>query len=290
MRHEIVLAVADKWIPLSKGSQPDEALYEGLPPWIAVSVYGWTQKTLNELGWTHSGEDAEQVLTEAFDREMRLAQPLSISRYSATTELQERGDDVLTLDYVDFLLARIGDSIPSRTLEAILEQGGSAWRVGSRNGFPGLERRVPIAVQEVAEAAMASAGDAGLLLNEAWVAVYGRNPDPEDAYEKAIKAVESSAVPKVTPDDRKATLGKVISVMRSQKDWALALTDSEGKYDYGVVTGMCAALWSGQPSRHGGNGYRKPTVEEAEIAVQLAVALVQWFSVDAVRCRPRPRS
>jgi len=289
MSHEIVLAVANKWIPLSKGGQPDEALYEGLPPWIAASIYGWTQKTLDELSWTRS-EDVEQTLTEAFDREMRLALPLSISRYNVTTELQKRRDESLTLDYVDFLLAQIGDSLPSRTLEAILEQGGSAWRVGSRNGFFGLERRVPIAAMEAAEAAMASNGDAGVLLNEAWVAVYGRNPDPEDAYEKAIKAVESSAAPKVAPDDRKATLGKIVSVLRSQTDWALALTDSEGKHDYGVVAAMCAALWNGQPSRHGGNGYRKPTVEEAEIAVQLAVSLVQWFSADAVRRRPRPRS
>jgi hypothetical protein len=34
----------------------------------------------------------------------------------------------------------------------------------------------------------------------------------------------------------------------------------------------------GQESRHGGNGYRKPTQVESEAAVLLAVSLVQWFT------------
>jgi hypothetical protein len=48
---------------------------------------------------------------------------------------------------------------------------------------------------------------------------------------------------------------------------------------------MAEALWVGQESRHGGNGYRKPTRAEAEAAVMLAVPLVQWFTSGAVAPR-----
>ena len=41
---------------------------------------------------------------------------------------------------------------------------------------------------------------------------------------------------------------------------------------------MMKLLWEGQESRHGGNGYRKPTPAEAEAAVLLAVPLVQFYS------------
>lgn len=60
--------------------------------------------------------------------------------------------------------------------------------------------------------------------------------------------------------------------------WALELAGPGAT----VYTEMLTALWSGQESRHGGNGYRKPSVGEAEAAVLLAVPLVHWFTSGAL--------
>ena len=53
---------------------------------------------------------------------------------------------------------------------------------------------------------MVTAGRAGQLLSEAWHSAFGANPDPEDAYEKAIKAVEEAAAQVVSPNNLKPLL------------------------------------------------------------------------------------
>lgn len=49
------------------------------------------------------------------------------------------------------------------------------------------------------------------------------------------------------------------------------------------VTAMMRMLWQGQTSRHGSREpTRKETLVEAEMAVQLASALVLWFTTSKV--------
>ena len=167
-------------------------------------------------------------------------------------------------------------------VERILRDGGSRWRVGMRNGVPGLEERVSQGVQDAADAVMSSSQSAGAILSEAWHAAFGRSPDAEEAYEKAIKAVEEAGAHIVTPNNKKATLGTMVRDMKAQKDWRLELPSP----DADVPVTMAEALWIGQESRHGGNGYRKPTQAEAEAAVLLAVSLVHWFASGALARRP----
>ncbi len=109
-------------------------------------------------------------------------------------------------------------------LEGILVRCGSEWKVGSRDGHFGLEERVPLGVQEAADAIIATPGHAGGPLSEAWHAAFGVNPDYEKAYAKSVKAVEAAAVPVVSPTNATATLGTVISQLRSQGDWKLVMT------------------------------------------------------------------
>lgn len=126
----------------------------------------------------------------------------------------------------------------------------------------------------VAEEVINTSGEAGDLLAEAWNAAFSISPDEEEAYEKAIKAVEEAGAHLVSPKNDRATLGTMVRDMKSQGDWSIGIqTPSPG-----VPTVMAEALWVGQESRHGGNGYRKPTRDEAESAVLIAVALVQWFT------------
>lgn len=190
------------------------------------------------------------------------------------------------LDYIDYLIFLAAQRDDPQELLPLLEQvlaeGGSEWRVGTRDGFASLEKRVPEGVAAAAREAIASSGTAGLLLAEAWHAAFGKAPDEEEAYEKAIKAVEQAGAHIVAPNNRRSTLGTMVRDMTSQGDWKLDLPTSSSD----VPVKMAEALWVGQESRHGGNGYRKPSPEEAQAAVMLAVPLVQWFSSGALKRRP----
>ncbi|PPG81745.1 hypothetical protein C5C52_07960 [Rathayibacter sp. AY1E5] len=182
-------------------------------------------------------------------------------------------DEVLRL--VDFILAT--NSRNPGELNALLLAAGSTWKVGERAGRAGLEHRVPAGVADAADYIVSHSATAGALLAEAWHAVFGRVPDPEEAYEKAIKAVEEAGAAIVLPKNPKATLGTMLATMEPQ-GWRLPLDEAALHPSNDSATKMAWALWSGQPSRHGGNHYRKPTQEEAEAAVLLAVPLVQWFT------------
>src|SRR3954447_12458499 len=96
----------------------------------------------------------------------------------------------------------------SEDLETQLLVGGSVWTVA--NDRLALVRRVSEEEQEAYDRALSSADEIAEELRTAWSAVYGRSPDPSDAWDHAIEAAELSLGPVVTPNDAKATLGKII--------------------------------------------------------------------------------
>ncbi|KXC06436.1 hypothetical protein MhomT_05735 [Microbacterium hominis] len=252
-------------------------------------IVAWAESVayqMNPNGYGPRVPDPKYIL----EYESAVRRPASLESvyvsYGMDRLLREMGDDEF-LDFVDFLIykAATGSSDGYRTLnllEKILAEAGSEWRVGQRDGHAALEKRVPEGVVAAAEETMSNSGSAGALLAEAWHAAFGKSPDTEEAYEKAIKAVEEAGAHIVTPNNRTATLGTMIRDMKAQKDWKLDLATP----DAGVPVTMAGALWVGQESRHGGNGYRKPTQSEAETAVMLAVPLVQWFASGALQRRP----
>ena len=255
-------------------------LHEGIPAWIAPQLWGWIEWVTDATG------NRSHTFTTIFER-MDLALRFPTSIYADVMSMHGLSmvrnnysvPDVLKI--VDFLVADSmahEKSFQADHLEKLFREGGSAWRVGTRAGHPGLERRVPLGVQEAAEQIMGSSQLAGRILSEAWHAAFGHNPDPEKAYKKAIVAVEEAAAPVVIPANKKASLGTVLSAMRDQKDWGLPLLGDEKHPSRDVVAQMGQALWSGESGRHGANGYRPSTQDEAEAAVLLAVPLVYFFT------------
>jgi hypothetical protein len=263
-------------------------LSSGIPAWMKVAFSEWIDVAID--AFQQYGR-VQLALVAEFDMRTQQRSPLAPTLGGAYVSyiLKQRDEDDLSLDFAEFLLAQASDldmeGLALR-LEDILEQAGSEWRVTTRDGYWALEKRVPEGVQTAVEELVAKSGSAGLLLNEAWHAAFGRDPDPELAYSKAIKAVEEAAVSVVIPKDATATLGKVANAMRDQNDWRLSLSDDVRNPSADVVYKMVRALWSGQEGRHGGNGHRAPTQEEGEEAVMLAVPLVQWFRAGSVVRRP----
>lgn len=191
------------------------------------------------------------------------------------------------LHLVDLALGE-GVPDPDRTvpgLAALLDDAGSAWRVA--NGRNGLVLRVSETVaNNLGEAVSAAAQGAAGHLSAAWRHAFALRPDPARAYSEAIRAVEVSAIPVVSPADARATLETVIRDLSREGPyrWRLAIPTPDPGQGLETLIGMLWLLWQGQQADRSG----RPSPESAQAAVQLAVTLVQWFSTATLRTAGAP--
>lgn len=278
-----------RWRPLSvrraggDAAVEYEALHEGVPPWLKQSLRAWVTSRLQPKGYwsTDRLQRLERVLRRplAWDRDPGDA---------LLVDLEE--DDDLFLEVVDYLLRDLRWSADKSNYELVsilmmLQEAGSAWEVASRGHGYALERRVLEGVAASARKAFEAKGP-GDHLRRAWAAAYGRDPDPSMAYSQAVKAVEAAAQPIVSPDDAKATLGKMVVALRDKPEkWDVVLAARPDFDRVTVVRLMAELLWQGQTDRHGMANPRPVTQDQAEAAVHLAVVMVQWFTAGSIRRR-----
>jgi len=171
-------------------------------------------------------------------------------------------------------------------MEDILHNSGSNWTVGERQGRYGLVERVSAGVAVVMEQVLNDQNKASDLLRRAWEKAYGLSPQPSDAYQDAVKAVEILANPLLSPNDRDATLGKDINVLRTQVDqWGFVMAGSRHTSATEHVLSTMQLLWHSQTDRHGKADYVDVSEEEAKAAVLLAATLVGWLSQGALKKR-----
>lgn len=277
---------ATGWRAMGQEAEPTGTLYEGVPPWLREAVYEWLRR---EGQWGGSGIVAQ---VRAFDQLRRAQVPvadvLKIEGWGGVENYWEPSNDLLP--FVDYMVWQCWERRTPRDaqrrcdwLEEQLLRSGSSWTIGTRDGFPGLERRMPLGIQEAADHTMVTAGDAGQRLSEAWHAAFGVNPDPWKAYSKAVLAVEDAALPVVSPKDKDRTLGKAIAAIRDQ-GWTLPTPKPDERTPTSeVLRHMLGMLWYGHGERHGGavDPGAGISQEDAEVAVLLAVPLVQWFTSGA---------
>lgn len=110
-------------------------------------------------------------------------------------------------------------------------------------------------------------------------------PNPSDAWDHAIKAIEAVFIPLVVPAQAKPQLGHVIGELRSKgQAWQFVLPGAGQAHSVDGVLGMLDLVWP-NPDRHGGAQSRPPTVAEAEAVVHCAVTLVQWARAGALSKR-----
>lgn len=259
-----------------------DALHEGIPEWLYPSLLEWFQYAISG----GDGDHFDPLVFRYAERALRIRLDYDGRGAWQATLVAERLDPDKFLTLIDFLLAN--DYGDHDALDRFLHEAGSAWKVGTRAGRPGLVRRVPEGVQRNADHVMATSGRAGRWLAEAWEKIFGIRPDPSGAYALAVKAVEDAAIPVVVPNQAKATLGDVIRRLRGDGDWGLPLTREDPNAPTSeIVLRMCQALWKGHHDRHGGGDHPLSGVskEEAETAVTLAVPLVQWFASEMVARR-----
>ena len=150
-----------------------------------------------------------------------------------------------------------------------------------------LERRTTRAAASAVRSQGSVGGNASDHLDKAWQAAFGREPTPSAAYSEAVKAVEAAAIPVVLPNDKLATLGKIVGELRAnpQKYATAFARDATPARDttlspLEVVIALADLLWVNQTDRHA-VGDPQPaapvTQPQAELAVHIALTLVHTF-------------
>jgi hypothetical protein len=276
--------------PLSKRSTPDprfDGPQEGLPGYLLNPVMSWVGGVI-WIGDALYGAEGNGEVLQSLQVALRLEDPLAWDRgsdsaaQSLVSRMKQTPD--FALDVLDYFVQRVVDSPYANGLDQILAEGGSVWEVAEGSeGERFFSRRV---VGPVGEAILMVSSDSertGRHLEAAWQKLLGRNPDPSAAYREAIRAVEASAKPVVTPDDPTATLGKIIRAIRDKPEkWTVVLDKSSSNQ----IADMCDLIWKGQMDRHGTDDPNAPlnvSQEEADAAVHIAMTLARLFASGGIR-------
>lgn len=297
------------WVPFGMEEGKSSVLVDGAPDYMKKSLIDWMMQAelllccggTSIYGEKWLDEDTRYELIKEFDRRTRQESHLCDVAPNKYFE-ENMNADLIGLQYTDYLLMKLDEDMrdeqcifPSseefhshiQNLDTILEESGSKWKVGERNSICGLEERVDLAMQQMADDVMDSSSGYGKLLSEAWHYTFGREPNYSAAYSTAIKAVESIALPMVEPKNKKSTLSKAARVMRDQR-WEFQIeAREENNVPGGVIQLLMSGLMNSQPDRHGGPDPVAVSREKAQAAVYSAVFLVQCFKAGLVR---RPAS
>jgi hypothetical protein len=305
--------MSDGWRPLSvreglTSAAEYDGPHNGVPDWMFGPLWGWVvgrYPTLRRAGLLVPGSVAVEGSVENY---RRIASALRVSIEDGTkphpkdarglqTRLFERmrTEPYRLLDVADYWLGTVdfkepvrGHDDARRDLQDILVAAGSVYHV-QEGSPPYLARLIGPETQGAADALMSASGRSGQHLALAWRAIYGRPARPGEGYRECVRAVEAAAIPVVSPNNAKATLGTVIGDLRSAPDkWTVPLDSPSPDQQIPAVIGMLELLWRGQGDRHGTPDLAVPlsvTQEQAETAVHLALPLIHFFTAGVVETR-----
>lgn len=188
------------------------------------------------------------------------------------------------IDLVSYLLSQTDSATRDHVeeIDSILVQGGSGWRVGVRSERYSLVRRLPEGITDIAESVVNHDQRSSRYLKEAWDYAFMASPDPSNAYQAAIKAVESVARELVAPRNGKANLASCAKEIREGKGkWSFAMADSPHRSGVQVVHDMLDLFINAQTDRHPGQvGHAEISEQSAQAAVLMATTLVGWFTME----------
>jgi hypothetical protein len=272
------------WQPLHvRLGVEEEEPYDGIPGHLHGPLWNWVAEAFATFG---TNQQTHMLRVSAM---ARLPLTPGGSDRDILKQMQSRslGDEIRFLAVIDALHEDLHSSVGQRInrlinqLEQYLRLGNSTWAVApDRKSI--VSRVDPTATQMVAQA-VAPHDAASDELAEAWRKAYGREPDPSDAWDHSIKAVEALLIPIVVPTQDKPHLGHVLGQLdRQDGHWQLLLTTQQGITPIETLVGMLRLIYP-NPDRHPGPERRVPTLEEAQAAIHLAVTIVQWARSGAIK-------
>jgi hypothetical protein len=167
----------------------------------------------------------------------------------------------------------------ARSLKDMLSEASSAWTVAVDADW-GLVRLVAPEMQSIADGVTGSGTHAGEEIRLAWRACFRLTPNYDDAYRRAVLAVEAVAAPFFIPDDPRPTLGKAIShLQQTTAQYIVGGLDDPRRSSAETLHAMLDLLWRnhGRHVEPGGTRPQGVTQPEAEAVVYLATTIVQLF-------------
>ena len=265
----------DTWVPLSvrTGARPPFAPVEGVPGFLWNYLRNWIKDAIRDDAQT--GIDIDLTLRLNVQRFIN-DYPTVGDVVAAALEKPLR-NQVALLDVIDWLLHRGKGS--AETLERLLATAGHVLRV-SPDG-DGLVQRLDPSAWALYQHATRPQDAASDHMHEAWTLTFGQHPKRGEA----VKAVECLLKPVVSPNDSKATLGKMTAAIRNGHDkWTCALPSRDLKVNghQTVKPGLevltdCLATIGYQPGRHGGDDTGQVEQVTAESMVLLATTVLGWL-------------
>lgn len=256
------------------GAKAPDSLHEGVPLHLTSPIVYWLQgvfgyRTPPSMGGMQDGFMRKVAMAARVHLPSHLSRPADIQAH--IVETCDRDSEVF-LDVIDCVLEQTRGN--GAELQKLLTLGGSAWRVSDAGRS--LQRRVDAEAQAAASAVIAGGDAAAIEVASAWGAAFGRNPDPSDAWDHAIKAVEAVLIPTVVPTQAKPTLGHVVGQLRTQPEkWQFLLPGHDQQHGVSALQGLLDIIWP-NPDRHSNANTRKPSAAEGEAVVHAAVLIVQW--------------
>ena len=265
------------------GRASDDGPYDDVPGHLYLPLREWVDTAFGGRYGSYEDQDGGPKLVAAARIPIVPSPGIGKITVRRVTETLAEAPDLM-LDVVDAAL-HLGEFPEWRVddLDQILTLAGSVWQVDSDRRR--LVRRVDATAQAAFRDASSPADVASAELQEAWTAAYGRNPDASDAWDHSIKAVEAVLIPVVTPKKAKANLGDVVGSLASQGSlWKLVLHGHDDTQSVAPLVAMLRLMWP-DPDRHGSGDSRKPSLDEAQAVVNLAVPIVQWARAGALSRR-----
>jgi hypothetical protein len=267
-------AMAGQRLSQRRGKAQPDGPYDGVPGHLTNGLLKWFNDTLRPY---QNRAINEQKLLEIAGFMRAKVEP----DWRAETVLNHlmgtaQDDEDYFLDLIDGTLQYVGNKFNGPGLKGLLDAGGSVWTVSE--DFKSLVSVVTEESQATFDAATSVVDEATKELKEAWGNAFGRNGDPSDAWDHAIKAVEDVLIPEVMPNNGNATLGNVVGELGGQNgsQWKLVLPGNSQDHDVSHLVSMLRLIWPNH-DRHGGpNPKRTPSPQEARAVVTLAATIVQW--------------
>lgn len=253
------------WQRLSvrRGLREPDGPFEGIPDHLRAALREFVGQALTDVSGGFQGR-----MIQGFAAHLRINLTPGGSSWDHYEELLRAidRDENLYLDVLDILC-----SSGAAALRNILEVGGSVWTVADDD--QSLERRVAENERDALERATYVQDESTRELRQAWGSTYGRTPDPSDAWDHAIKAVEAMLIPIVAFKKAKATLANVAGQLKQNPNgWRINTVDGTNG---STLEAMVRSMWP-NPDRHGGGNGSPPTLAQAEGVVGLAVLIVGW--------------
>lgn len=269
--------------PLSTrtSSKKVESLYEGIPPHLSPSLLYFLQGKFGYRTPPRGGKSSTKT-DMMFEVALRARVPVrpGLSGTNLMNDILNKclDNEELFLDVVDATLSLAPEKHSS--LKDIFLNAGSAWTVSPAGDS--LTRRVEPTAQKQIEEIVGSSHSASTELAEAWESAYGRSPNPSDAWDHSIKAIETALWPIVLPKNSKATLGNIEKALKDKPSkWNFGLhSHSIGSVE--TLHALLKMVWP-NPDRHGTGESRAPTQIEAEGVVHIAIIVVHWVQAGLLR-------